>query len=540
MTHEELLEIIEKEKADQAKYRHIIRVCASTGCVSANSEQIVANLEAAIKERGLENEVHVMKVGCLGLCAAGPIVSVQPEGLLYGEMTPEDAAAILDSLDGKPLQAKLIDTSLPFFYRQEKNALENAGQINPERIEDYIATGGYAALLKALNDLSPNQVIQEVVDSGLRGRGGGGYPTGLKWSTVSKVSAPLKYVVCNADEGDPGAFMDRSILESDPHRILEGMAIAAYAIGASQGVIYVRAEYPLAIKRLRTAIRQAERMGLLGQSICNTPFNFKVELRLGAGAFVCGEETALLQSVEGNRGMPRPRPPYPAQSGLWEHPTLINNVETYANVPNIISDGGKWFARIGTATSKGTKVFALTGKIKHTGLIEVPMGITLREIIYDIGGGIPNGHEFKAVQTGGPSGGCIPAECLDTPVDYESLKKLGSMMGSGGMIVIDDTSNMIDMARFFMEFSMEESCGKCVPCRIGTTQLYEMLGKFQQGEATEEDLARLEELCDMVRNSSLCGLGQAAPNPIISTLRYFRQEYLDKIQREPAIAEVNE
>ncbi|TLN26702.1 NADH-quinone oxidoreductase subunit L, partial [bacterium] len=361
-----------------------------------------------------------------------------------------------------------------------------------------------------------------------------------KWSTVAKVGATLKYVVCNADEGDPGAFMDRSILESDPHRILEGMAIAAYAIGASQGVIYVRAEYPLAIKRLRTAIRQAERMGLLGQSICNTPFNFKVELRLGAGAFVCGEETALLQSVEGNRGMPRPRPPYPAQSGLWEHPTLINNVETYANVPNIISDGGKWFARIGTATSKGTKVFALTGKIKHTGLIEVPMGITLREIIYDIGGGIPNGHEFKAVQTGGPSGGCIPAECLDTPVDYESLKKLGSMMGSGGMIVIDDTSNMIDMARFFMEFSMEESCGKCVPCRIGTTQLYEMLGKFQQGEATEEDLAKLEDLCDMVRNSSLCGLGQAAPNPIISTLHYFRQEYLDRIRREPASAEVTE
>ncbi|GAP14318.1 NAD(P)-dependent nickel-iron dehydrogenase flavin-containing subunit [Longilinea arvoryzae] len=540
MTHEELLEIIENEKAAQAKYKHIIHVCASTGCVSANSEKILTDLEAAIQERGLENEVFVMKVGCMGLCAAGPIVSIQPEGLLYGEMTPEDVPAILDSLDGEPIKEKLIDTNQPFFYRQEKNVLENTGQINPERIEDYIAQGGYSALLKALTDLSPNQVIKEVLDSGLRGRGGGGYPTGLKWSTVAKVGGDLKFVVCNADEGDPGAFMDRSILESDPHRVLEGMAIAAYAIGASQGVVYLRAEYPLAIKRLRTAIRQAEKMGLLGQNICNTPFSFKLDLRLGAGAFVCGEETALMQSVEGNRGMPRPRPPYPAQSGLWEHPTLINNVETFANVPNIISDGAAWFARIGTENSKGTKVFALTGKIKHTGLIEVPMGITLREIIFEIGGGIPNGRKFKAVQTGGPSGGCIPEECLDTPVDYESLKKLGSIMGSGGMIVMDESSNMIDMARFFMEFSRDESCGKCVPCRVGTTQLYEILGKFLDGTATEEDMTKLEELCDMVRNSSLCGLGQAAPNPIVSTLRYFRQEYLDKMKKEPAKAEVTE
>jgi bidirectional [NiFe] hydrogenase diaphorase subunit len=540
MTNEELLEIIENEKAEKQKYKHVIHVCAGTGCISANSEKILANLDAGIKERGWENEVMAMKVGCMGLCAAGPIVSIQPDGLLYGEMTPEDVPAILDSLNGEPAKEKRIDTSLPFFYRQEKNVLENAGQINPERIEDYIARGGYSALLKAINDLSPNQIIQEVVDSGLRGRGGGGFPTGLKWSMVAKVKGDFKVVVCNADEGDPGAFMDRSILESDPHRILEGMAIAAYAIGASQGVVYIRAEYPLAIKRLRTAIRQAERLGLLGQSICNTPFNFKVEIRLGAGAFVCGEETALLQSVEGNRGMPKPRPPYPAQSGLWGYPTLINNVETFANIPNIIGDGGKWFARIGTETSKGTKVFALTGKIKHTGLIEVPMGITLREIIFDIGGGIPNGHQFKAVQTGGPSGGCIPAEFLDTEVDYESLKKLGSMMGSGGMIIMDDTSSMIDMARFFIEFSMDESCGKCIPCRAGTIQLHELLGKFQKNEACQEDLLKLEELCDMVRNCSLCGLGQAAPNPILSTLHFFRQEYLDRFKREPAQAEVAE
>jgi bidirectional [NiFe] hydrogenase diaphorase subunit len=468
----------------------------------------------------------------MGLCAAGPIVSVQPDKLLYREVKPEDAPAIIASLGKEPIKDKLIDTAMPFFYRQQKNALENSGMVNPERIEDYIAEGGYAGLVKAVTEMTPAAVIQEVLESGLRGRGGSGFPTGLKWQTVAKANGTPKYVVVNADEGDPGAFMDRSVLESDPHLVLEGMAIAAYAVGASLGVVYVRAEYPLAIKRLRTAIRQAERMGFLGQNICNTPLSFKIELRLGAGAFVCGEETALMQSVEGNRGTPRVRPPYPAQSGLWGSPTLINNVETYANIPGIINDGGKWFARIGTEKSKGTKVFALTGKINNTGLIEVPMGITLREIIYDIGGGIPDGHKFKAVQTGGPSGGCIPEEFLDTPVDYESLKQLGSMMGSGGMIIIDDTSNMIDVARYFMEFSMEESCGKCVPCRVGTIQLYNMLGKFQKGIATQEDLDRLVELCDMVRNSSLCGLGQAAPNPIMSTLRYFRQEYLDKMIKE--------
>ena len=530
MTNEELLEIVNKETEDAAKFRHNVTVCTGTGCMSSRSDAILTALDAEVKKRGLQDEIKVKKVGCMGLCAAGPIVSIQPDGLFYRDMTPEEAVAVIDSLDKEPLHAKLIDTSEPFFYRQEKSALENTGVIDPERIEDYIAAGGYAALIHAITEMTSIDVIQEVLNSGLRGRGGAGFPTGLKWSTVSKVNSEIKYVVCNADEGDPGAFMDRSVLESDPHRVLEGMAVAAFAVGANQGYIYVRAEYPLAIKRMRLAIKQAEKSGLLGQDICGTPFSFKVDVRLGAGAFVCGEETALLNSIEGNRGMPRLRPPYPAVSGLYEKPTLVNNVETFANIPGIIGNGGKWFARIGTAKSKGTKVFALTGKIKNTGLIEVPMGITLREIIYDIGGGIPNGRKFKAVQTGGPSGGCIPAEHLDTPVDYESLKELGSMMGSGGMIVIDDSSNMIDMARYFMEFSMEESCGKCAPCRVGTVQLYNLLGKFQEGEATQEDLTRLEELCDLVRNSSLCGLGQAAPNPIVSTLRYFRNEYLEKIK----------
>jgi len=531
MTNEELVTIAEKEQEQQKQYRYRIMVCSSTGCLSSRSDEILAALESEVKQRGLENEVFVKKVGCLGLCAAGPIVSIQPDGILYREMTPEDVPAILDRLGGEPLEEKLIDTSEPFFTRQKKNALENAGVVDPERIEDYIASGGYSALIKVLTELNPAEVVQEVQKSGLRGRGGAGYPTGLKWSTVAKAEGDQKFVVCNADEGDPGAFMDRSILESDPHRVLEGMIIAAYAVGASQGYVYVRAEYPLAVKRFRIAIRQAEKMGFLGQNICGTPFSFKVDVRLGAGAFVCGEETALLQSVEGNRGMPRLRPPYPAQSGLFGKPTLVNNVETYANIPAILRNGGEWFAQTGTEKSKGTKVFALTGKVKNTGLIEVPMGITLREIVYEIGGGVPDGRKFKAVQTGGPSGGCIPENLLDTPVDYESLKALGSMMGSGGMIVIDDRSDMIDVARYFMEFSMEESCGKCVPCRVGTVQLYNLLGKFQRKEATEEDLQTLEELCDLVRNASLCGLGQAAPNPILSTLKYFREEYLAKIRK---------
>lgn len=537
MTNEELVTIAEKEQEQQKQYRYRIMVCSSTGCLSSRSDEILAALESEVKQRGLENEVFVKKVGCLGLCAAGPIVSIQPDGILYREMTPEDVPAILDRLGGEPLEEKLIDTSEPFFTRQKKNALENAGVVDPERIEDYIASGGYSALIKVLTELNPAEVIQEVQKSGLRGRGGAGYPTGLKWSTVAKAEGDQKFVVCNADEGDPGAFMDRSILESDPHRVLEGMIIAAYAVGASQGYVYVRAEYPLAVKRFRIAIRQAEKMGFLGQNICGTPFSFKVDVRLGAGAFVCGEETALLQSVEGNRGMPRLRPPYPAQSGLFGKPTLVNNVETYANIPAILRNGGEWFAQTGTEKSKGTKVFALTGKVKNTGLIEVPMGITLREIVYDIGGGVPDRRKFKAVQTGGPSGGCIPEDLLDTPVDYESLKALGSMMGSGGMIVIDDRSDMIDVARYFMEFSMEESCGKCVPCRVGTVQLYNLLGKFQRKEATEEDLQTLEELCDLVRNASLCGLGQAAPNPILSTLKYFREEYLAKIRKPSPVEE---
>jgi bidirectional [NiFe] hydrogenase diaphorase subunit len=539
MTNEELLEIVDKEAEENAKYRYRLGVCNVTGCISSRSNELVAGLQAEVKNRGLENEIQIKKVGCMGLCAAGPIVSVEPEGLFYGEMTPEDAVAVIDSLGKEPLREKMIDTAKePFFARQEKNALENSGVIDPERIEDYIVTGGYSTLIRAITEMTPTDVIQEVLTSGLRGRGGGGYPTGLKWSTVAKVDNDLKYVVCNADEGDPGAFMDRSALESDPHRVLEGMALAAYAVGASQGYLYIRAEYPTAIKRMKAAIKQAEKFGLLGQDICNTPFSFKVTVRLGAGAFVCGEETALINSIEGNRGMPSLRPPYPAESGLFEKPTLVNNVETFANIPGIIKKGGKIFAQTGTAKSKGTKVFALTGKIKNTGLIEVPMGITLREIVYDIGGGIPNGRKFKAIQTGGPSGGCIPAEHLDTPVDYESLKALGSMMGSGGMIIIDDSSNMIDMAHYFMEFSMQESCGKCAPCRVGTVQLYNLLGKFKQGEATEDDLVTLEELCDVVRNTSLCGLGQAAPNPILSTLRYFRNEFMEKIK--PSVAHTKE
>jgi bidirectional [NiFe] hydrogenase diaphorase subunit len=529
MTNDELLAVIEQERAEEAKFAHRIQVCAGTGCVSSLSQEILTAFESEIKARGWESTVRVKQVGCMGLCAAGPIVSIEPAHLLYREMTLSMVPAILDSLGGEPLRLQLIDTDIPFFYRQEKTVLENAGQIDPERIEDYIAAGGYSALVKALGEMKPVEVIQEVVTSGLRGRGGAGYKTGLKWSMVAKANSDEKFVICNADEGDPGAFINRSILESDPHRVLEGMVIAAYAVGAAKGYIYIRSAYPLAIKRLKIAIKQAEKLGFVGQNVCNTPFNFKVEIRRGAGAFICGEETALISSISGNRGVPSPRPPFPAQSGVDQKPTLINNVETLANIPGIINDGGKWFARVGTENSKGTKVFALTGKIKHTGLIEVPMGITLREIIYDIGGGIPDGRTLKAVQTGGPSGGCLPEELLDTVVDYESLKSLGSMMGSGGMIVIDDTSNMIDIARYFMQFSMQESCGKCIPCRVGTTMLYNLLGKFQAGQATSWDLKRLEDLCDMVKNTSLCGMGQTAPNPILSTLRHFRQEYLSRM-----------
>ena len=529
MTNDELLAVMEQEQAEEARFKHRIHVCAGTGCESSRSHEILDAFVCEIKARGWEDSVRAKQVGCMGLCAAGPIVSIEPDHLLYREMTPALVPAVLDSLDHEPLRSHLIDTDIPFFYRQEKNVLENAGHIDPERIEEYVAAGGYSALVKALSEMQPAEVIQEVVTSGLRGRGGAGYKTGLKWSMVAKAISDEKYVICNADEGDPGAFINRSILESDPHRVLEGMVIAAYAVGASKGYVYIRSAYHLAIKRLKLAIKQAEKMGFVGQNVCNTPFNFKVDIRLGAGAFICGEETALISSISGSRGVPTPRPPYPAQSGVDQKPTLINNVETLANIPGIINDGGKWFARVGTENSKGTKVFALTGSIRHTGLIEVPMGITLREIINDIGGGIPDGNSFKAVQTGGPSGGCIPEALLDTPVDYEVLKNLGSMMGSGGMIVIDDSSNMIDIARYFMQFSMQESCGKCVPCRVGTAMLYNLLGKFQTGQASSWDLKRLEELCDMVKNTSLCGMGQSAPNPILSTLRYFRHEYLSRM-----------
>ncbi len=523
MSPEELQDIAQAEADVQAQQRHRIHVCTAAGCQSLGGAQVKAALE-----KGAGDGCHVKGVGCMGLCSAGPLVAVEPEGTLYRNVTPEDAPEILSSVEaGQTVERLKCDSCVPFFSKQVKIVLENSGRIDPERIEDYIAAGGYQALLRALTEMKPAEVLDQVIKSGLRGRGGAGYPTGLKWSTVAKADAGgQKYVICNGDEGDPGAFMDRAVLESDPHRVLEGMALGAYAVGASRAYIYVRAEYPLAVKNLKTAIRQAEKLELLGNDICGTRFSFRVEVRLGAGAFVCGEETALIASVEGKRGSPRPRPPYPAQEGLWGAPTLINNVETFANIPAIVRNGGAWFASIGTAKSKGTKVFALAGSVANTGLIEVPMGIALRDIIFEIGGGIPDGRSFKAVQTGGPSGGCIPEQHLDLPVDYESLARVGSIMGSGGMIVTDDSSCMVDVAKFFTDFCKTESCGKCVPCRVGTTHLFQLLDRITKGEAEERDMALLEELCDVVRNTSLCGLGQSAPNPILSTLRYFRDEYL--------------
>ena len=537
MTPEELSKRAAAEQDAAKQYHHCVRVCLAAGCLSSQSDKVKAALTDAVKQQGLEKTCQVKGTGCMGLCAQGPLVSVEPGGVLYQGVGPHHASEILQHLDQPPVTSLVCRTDIPFFQRQMKIVLENSGVIDPERIEDYLAVQGYAALLTCLTEMRSAEVIDQVVKSGLRGRGGAGYPTGLKWSTVAKSGGgPKKYAVCNADEGDPGAFMDRSVLESDPHRVLEGMAIAAYAVGADEGFIYVRAEYPLAIKRLRTAIRQAEAQGLLGNGIFGTPFNFKVSLRLGAGAFVCGEETALIASIEGKRGTPRPRPPYPAESGLWGCPTLINNVETYANIPPILRNGGEWFARIGTEKSKGTKVFALAGRVSHTGLIEVPMGMTLREIIYQIGGGIPEGRTFKAVQTGGPSGGCIPEQHLDMPVDYESLAHAGSIMGSGGMIVMDETSCMVDVAKFFMEFCMSESCGKCVPCRVGTVHLFGLLHRITEGTMPLEDFALLEELCDVVKTMSLCGLGQTAPNPVLSTLRYFREEYLQHISEKRCAA----
>jgi bidirectional [NiFe] hydrogenase diaphorase subunit len=533
MMPEELEEIALIEQEAEQQYQHHIDVCVASGCMSSQSDQLKESLEKEIHKQGEERWCRVRGVGCMGLCTAGPLVAARPtdgKEVLYQEVKVTDSLDIVESLDREPVNRLICPTNVPFFERQHKVVMENAGRIDPERIEDYISAGGYSGLLRALTEMAPPDITEEVNRSGLRGRGGGGYPTALKWTTVAKAVGGRKFVICNADEGDPGAFMDRTVLESDPHRVLEGMAIAAYAVGAEEGYIYVRAEYPLAIKRLRLAIRQAERLGLLGTRIFGTTFGFHIEVRLGAGAFVCGEETALIASIEGKRGNPRPRPPYPAEYGLWGASTLINNVETFANVAPILRNGGDWYAAIGTEKSKGTKVFALAGRVANTGIIEVPMGIPLREIIFDIGGGIPEGQNFKAVQTGGPSGGCIPEHLLDMTVDYESLAQVGSIMGSGGMIVIDTTSSMVDVAKFFVEFCMSESCGKCVPCRVGTAQMYQLLQRISEGMANRDDLAMLEELCDVVKNTSLCGLGQSAPNPVLSTLHYFQDEYLAHIR----------
>jgi bidirectional [NiFe] hydrogenase diaphorase subunit len=556
MVIDDLNEIAEKERAARKKY--VIRCCMAAGCMSSNSKGVKEGLDKAVKEAGLEDQVEVRGVGCMKLCCQGPLVQVdsaaetaddasrithhtsatcvvvdaKDQGPLYQKVTPEDATSLIGTLKGGKTQVQLGDPKDPFFTEQFSIVLANSGIVDPERIESYIAAEGYQALHDVLREMTPKDVLDAMVKSGLRGRGGAGYPTGLKWATVAKTASQQKYVICNADEGDPGAFMDRSVLESDPHSVLEGMAIAAYAVGASQGFIYVRAEYPLAISRLQTAIKQAKQQGLLGSGIFESPFSFNIDLRIGAGAFVCGEETALMASVEGKRGTPRPRPPFPAESGLWAFPTLINNVETFANVAPIIRKGADWFASIGTEKSKGTKVFALAGKITNTGLIEVPMGTTLRQIVEKMGGGAPDGGKIKAVQTGGPSGGCIPADALDTPVDYDSLTKLGSIMGSGGMIVMDETTRMVDVARFFMEFCMDESCGKCIPCRAGTVQMHGLLTKILARKATARDLTKLEDLCDMVKSTSLCGLGQTAPNPVLSTLRFFRGEYTELLQKD--------
>ena len=523
-------------------YRSHVLVCGGTGCTSSGSQQIMETLKEEIKKAGLEQEVSVVQTGCHGLCALGPIMIVYPDASFYSMVKVEDIPEIVQEhlLKGRvvtrllyqetvtPAGVKaLIDTD--FYKKQHRIALRNCGIINPEVIEEYIGTGGYAALGKVLTEMTPDDVIQCLLDSGLRGRGGGGFPTGLKWKLAKQNEADQKYVCCNADEGDPGAFMDRSVLEGDPHAVLEAMAIAGYAIGANQGYIYVRAEYPIAVERLNIAINQAREYGLLGKDIFGSGFDFDIELRLGAGAFVCGEETALMTSIEGNRGEPRPRPPFPALKGLFQKPTILNNVETYANIPQIIVNGPEWFASMGTEKSKGTKVFALGGKIHNTGLVEIPMGTTLREIVEEIGGGVPNGKKFKAAQTGGPSGGCIPAEHLDIPIDYDNLLSIGSMMGSGGLIVMDEDTCMVDIAKFFLEFTVDESCGKCTPCRIGTRRMLEILEKITKGQATMEDLDKLEELCYHLQSNSLCALGQTAPNPVLSTLRYFRDEYIAHI-----------
>src|ERR1700756_4989633 len=537
MTPEELEQIAEDERGTQAQFLHRVNVCLAEGCIFCQSQSVKDALDKEIANRGWQKKCQSKGVGCMGLCAEGPLVSTAQRAL-YQHVTAADAGAILDALDAQPVSRLVCRTDVPFFQRQKKIVLENSGLVDPERIEEYVGSSGYGALMRVLTEMTPPEVVQEVVKSGLRGRGGAGYPTGLKWSTVAKAAGQHKYIICNADEGDPGAFMDRSVLESDPHRVLEGMLIAAFAVGASEGYIYVRAEYPLAIKRLRTAIRQAERIGLLGSNICGTRFSFRIDLRLGAGAFVFGEETPLIASGEGRRGTPRPRPPYPAMEGLFGQPTLINNVETYANIAPIIRNGGEWYSQIGTEKSKGTKVFALAGRVENTGLVEVPMGISLREIVFDIGGGIPEGRKYKAVQTGGPSGGCLPAEFLDMPFKYKNVAKAGSMMGAGGMIVMDESSCMVDVAKYFMDFCMTESCGKCIPCRVGTYQMHRILTAIGNMSATPQDLKVLEELCDLLKHTSLCGLGQSAPNPVVSTLRSFAEEYRAHVEEHKCPAGV--
>ena len=524
-------------------YRSHVLVCGGTGCTSSGSQQIIQTLKEELKKNRLQNEVAVVKTGCHGLCAEGPVMIVYPEAVFYSKVRPEDVEEIVSEhlLKGRIVERLVYhEAQAPegikslnettFYKKQHRIALRNCGVINPESIDEYIGTGGYEALGKVLTEMTPDEVIQTILDSGLRGRGGAGFPTGLKWRFASGNRGNVqKYVCCNADEGDPGAFMDRSVLEGDPHSVIEAMAIAGYAIGADQGYIYVRAEYPIAVERLQIAINQAREYGLLGKNIFESGFDFDIELRLGAGAFVCGEETALMTSIEGNRGEPRPRPPFPAVKGLFASPTILNNVETWANIPQIIINGPKWFASMGTEKSKGTKVFALGGKINNTGLVEIPMGTTLRTVIEDIGGGIPNGKKFKAAQTGGPSGGCIPAEHFDIPIDYDNLISIGSMMGSGGLIVMDEDTCMVDIAKFFLQFTVDESCGKCTPCRVGTKRLLELLEKITDGRGTLEDIDKMEELCYYIKDNALCGLGQTAPNPVLSTLRYFRDEYIEHV-----------
>jgi bidirectional [NiFe] hydrogenase diaphorase subunit len=530
-----LEKITEQELSESSAFDHTVRVCISRSCLSSQSEKLKADLELAVEAHDLHHTCKVKGVGCMGLCSQGPLVSVESSGqdpVLYGNLTTHDVPEIVEGVGKTPVQRLTIPTNIPFFQYQKKIVLENCGRIDPGRIEEYIAAGGYGGLLSSITEMSPAEVIDQVVRSGLRGRGGAGYSAGLKWTTVAKAGNGVqKYVVCNADEGDPGAFKDRSVLEADPHRVLEGMAIAGYAVGATEGYIYVRGEYPLAVGRLNIAIQQARERGILGTHILGTPFSFNIHIRVGAGAYVCGEETALIASIEGKRGQPRPRPPYPAELGLWGKPTLINNVETLSTIPAIIRNGGDWYASIGMENSKGTKVFALAGSVRNQGLIEVPMGITLREIVYEIGGGVTHG-KCKAVQTGGPSGGCVPYEHLDVPVDYEAMRALGSIIGSGGMIILDESSCMVEVAKYFLEFCKLESCGKCIPCRVGTTHLYNYLDRITRGEATLDDLAMIEELSDVVKNTSLCGLGQNAANPIYSTLQYFREEYLAHIERK--------